>query len=148
MEKFIDLLTENKKIIIRNQEYYVKSKVLYTIEEDKGVFYIKCELSDKSVLVIIPDDNLIYIGQVIKDMNWKRISQEQIQFNGEIYNKTGDGHQIISKIEFGNKHEVEGNCIFEDYECSNHIISLGFLTDKEIRADVYAEILQIDDIIF
>jgi hypothetical protein len=51
------------------------------------------------------------------------------------------------KIEFGNEEEVEDNCIFEDYESDSNIISLGILTDKNnIKADVYAEILKLDDI--
>ena len=146
MDNFISLLVEKKKIIIKGKECYIKSKVHYTIEEDMNCSYLKYELSDNNVLVIIPDDNLLYVGKVINDMKWKRISEDQIQYNGEIYNKTGGGHQIISKIEFGNKDEVEGKCIFEDYECSNQIISLGFLTDKKRRADVCAEIIKVDDI--
>ena len=47
----------------------------------------------------------------------------------------------------GNKNEVEGKCIFEDYESESNIISLGILLDKEnIKADVYADILNLDDI--
>ena len=51
------------------------------------------------------------------------------------------------KIEFGNEDEVEGKCIFEDYESENNIISLGILPDKEnLKADVYADILSKEDI--
>lgn len=64
-----------------------------------------------------------------------------------IFTKTGEGHQFITNIEFGNENEVEGKCIFEDYEAENNIISLGILPDKEnSRADVYADILSIEDI--
>ena len=148
MQKLIDSLTENKKVNIKGKDYYVKSKVLYTIEEDKSVYYFKYELSENLNMIIIPDDDLLYIGKVVNDLDWKRISENEIQYNGEIYHKTGGGHQIISKIEFGNEEEVEGKCIFEDYECLNHIISIGFLTEKNIRADLYAEIIQKEDIIF
>lgn len=71
-----------------------------------------------------------------------------IKYNNLIFNKTGDGHQFITNIEFGNKDEIEGKCVFEDYESDNNIISLGVLTEKEnIRADVYADILNLEDII-
>jgi hypothetical protein len=64
-----------------------------------------------------------------------------------VFNKTGEGHQLITNIEFGNEDEVEGKCIFEDYESGNNIISLGVLPDKgNIKADVLADILNIDDI--
>lgn len=64
-----------------------------------------------------------------------------------LFSKTGEGHQYITNIEFGNEDEVEGKCIFEDYEAENNIISLGILPDRENeKADVYADILSIEDI--
>ena len=146
MKEIIDSLTEGKVICINNIECIVKTKTWYSIEEDKTVRYIKCELSNNKVLVIIPDDNLIYIGEIIKDMKYEKISEEQIKYNGDIFNKTGEGHQYIVNIEFGNEDEVEGRCTFEDYESENNIISLGILTDKNIRADVHADIINIENI--
>lgn len=147
MKDLINKLGENSKILIKGKVYTVKTKTWYSIEEDKTASYIKCELSNDEVLVVIPDDELIYIGRVIKNMEYERISEDKIRYNNEIFNKTGDGHQFIINIEFGNVEEVEGKCIFEDYESENNIISLGVLTDKEdIRADVYADILNIDEI--
>lgn len=147
MKDLINKLGENSKILIKGKVYTVKTKTWYSIEEDKTASYIKCELSNDEVLVVIPDDELIYIGRVIKNMEYERISEDKIRYNNEIFNKTGDGHQFIINIEFGNVEEVEGKCIFEDYESENNIISLGVLTDKEnMRADVYADILNIDEI--
>lgn len=147
MKELINKLSENSKILIKEKEYTVKTKTWYSIEEDKTASYIKCELSNDEVLVVIPDDELIYIGRIIENMKYERISEDKIKYNNKIFNKTGDGHQFITNIEFGNVEEVEGKCIFEDYESGNNIISLGILTDKEnIRADVYADILAISDI--
>lgn len=147
MKDLINKINENEKISIKGKEYIIKTKTWYSIEEDKTVSYIKCELSEDNVLVIIPDDELIYIGKVIENMNYERLSEDMIKYNNIIFNKTGEGHQFITKIEFGNEDQVEGKCIFEDYEAKNNIISLGILTDKgNIRADVYADILDIQDI--
>lgn len=147
MEKLISRLNQNTKIIIKGEEYKMKTKTWYSIEEDKMASYIKCELSNDKVLVIIPDDELIYIGKVIENMKYERISEDKIKYNNVIFNKTGAGHQFITNIEFGNESQVEGKCIFEDYEAENNIISLGILPDKEnIRADVYADILSIENI--
>ena len=71
MERLINGLLENGQIMIRNKQYIVKTKTWYTIEEDTSTSYVKCELSDNKVLVIIPDDNLIYIGKVIEDIEIK-----------------------------------------------------------------------------
>lgn len=147
MKSLINKINENEKISIKGKEYIIKTKTWYSIEEDKTVSYIKCELSEDNVLVIIPDDELIYIGKVIENMNYERLSEDMIKYNNTIFNKTGEGHQFITKIEFGNEDQVEGKCIFEDYEAKNNIISLGILTDKgDIRADVYADILDIQDV--
>lgn len=147
MENLINNLKQNGAIIIKGKEYIVKTKTWYSIEEDETASYIKCELSDNRMLVVIPDDELVYIGQVIENMQYKRISDTVIQYEDMEFTKTGDGHQFIKNIEFGNENEVEGKCMFEDYESRYHIISLGILPEKDNkRADVYADILEMEDI--
>lgn len=147
MENLISKLNKNTQIIVKGGEYIVKTKAWYSIEEDETTSYVKCELSNNKVLVIIPDDELIYIGRVIENMRYVKISEDTIKYNDKLFRKAGEGHQFITKIEFGNEDEVEGKCIFEDYEFENNIISLGILPDKEnVRADVYADILSIEDI--
>lgn len=96
--------------------------------------------------MIIPEDNLMYIGQIIENMKYEKLSENTITYNHIIFTKTGEGHQFITNVEFGNKEEVEGNCTFEDYEAGNNVISLGILTDENKRADVYADIIKIEDI--
>lgn len=149
MEKLINNLKEGTKLTIRGEEYFVETKTWYSIEEDETASYIKYELSDNKVLVIIPDDELVYIGKIIKEMKYKRLSEDKIEYKNIIFNKTGDGHQFITKIEFGDTNKVEGKCIFEDYEAENNIISLGILPDKQNqRADVLADILNIEEILY
>lgn len=147
MRNLIDNLKENTILIIKDLEYVVKTKTWYTIEEDNSSSYIKCELSNNKVLVVIPDDSLIYIGEAFENLNYERLNENQIKYNDMIFTKTGDGHQIITNIEFGLEDEVEGKCTFEDYECENNIISLGILTDKDNKvADVFADIIELDEI--
>lgn len=147
MENLINNLKENVVLVIRNVEYTVKTKTWYSLEEDESASYIKCELSNNKVLVVIPDDELIYIGEAFEDLDYERISEEQIKYKNIVFTKTGDGHQVITNIEFGTKDEVEGKCAFEDYEAKQNIISLGILTDKENKvADVFADIIELDEI--
>lgn len=147
MENLISNLKENTILLIRNVEYIVKTKTWYTIEEDESASYIKCELSNNKVLVVIPDDELIYIGEAFEDLKYERVLENQIKYNNIIFTKTGDGHQFITNIEFGLEDEVEGKCTFEDYESENNIISLGILTDKENKvADVLADIISLSEI--
>ena len=149
MKELISKIKKDTAISIKGVKYNVKTKTWYSIEEDKNAVYLKCELSNNKVLVIIPDDELIYIGEVIENMQYERISENEIRFENRIFHKTGDGNQFILNIEFGEKDQVEGKCNFEDYENENNIISLGILTDKENkRADVFAEILNLEELIF
>lgn len=146
MIKLIDNIKENSKLIIKGKEYVVLTKTWYSILEDPEIEYVKCELTNNKILVLIPNDNLVYIGSIINNLKYERINENKITYNSQIYNKTGEGHQYIKKIDFGNADEVEGNCIFEDYESDNHIISLGILSDSEVLADVYADILKLEEI--
>lgn len=147
MKNLINKLNQNTRVIIKGQEYIIKTKTWYSIKEDETVSYIKCELSNNKVLVIIPDDEFMYIGKVIEDMKYERISEDEIKYDNMIFMKTGEGNQFIKSIEFGNENEVEGKCIYEDFEFKNNIISLGILPDKaNAKADVYADILSIKDI--
>ena len=72
MEELINKLKENTKIIIKTEEYTVKTKTWYSIKEDEATLYIKCELSNDKVLVVIPEDELIYIGEVIENMSYEK----------------------------------------------------------------------------
>ena len=147
MNELVNNIKEKTHLLINGVDYLVKTKTWYSIEEDNSASYIKCELSNNRVLVIIPDDELLYIGRVVDQMGYEKLSEDSIKYNDQIFNKTGDGHQYITNIEFGDPEEVEGKCTFEDYESGNNIISLGILTEKDnIRADVLADILDINDV--
>ena len=106
MENLISKLNKDAQIIIKGEEYTVKSKTWYSIEEDETTSYIKCELNNNKVLVIIPYDELIYIGRIIENMRYERMAEDRIKYNDTLFSKTGDGHQFITKIEFGNEDEV------------------------------------------
>lgn len=145
----IDLLNrinKNTKLKIKGKAYQVLTKTWYATLEDSETEYVKCELTNNKTLVLIPSENLVYIGSVINDLKYKRLSETEIEYNDKIFYKTGEGHQYIKRIDFGNETEVEGKCVFEDYESDNYIISLGVLSDSGIRADVYAEILELKEL--
>lgn len=144
MEALINNIKENAKLTINGKEYIVKTKTLYGIEEDAETYYYKCIMNTGDTLVIIPDDNLLYIGKEIENMKYDRTEKNVLKYNGKIFNKTGDGNQFIKKIEFGT--DVEGKCIFEDFESQDQIISLGYLPDEDKRADILADIIDINDI--
>ena len=144
MDELIKNIKEDAKLIINEKEYIVKTKTFYGIKEDDEAYYIKCIMDTGDTLVIIPVDDLMYIGKEIENMEYERAEDTVLKYNGKTFNKTGDGNQYIRNIEFGTN--VEGKCIFEDFEGKDQIISLGYLPDKDRRADILADIIDINDI--
>ena len=137
-------IKENVKININGKDYIVKTKTLYGIEEDEDAYYYKCILNTGDTLVIIPDDDLIYIGKEIENLKFRRPEESVLFYNENLFVKVGDGNQFIKNIEFGTG--IEEKCIFEDFVSQDQIISLGYLPDEERRADILADIIDIKNI--
>ena len=144
MEELINNIKENVKINITGKDYIVKTKTLYGIEEDEDAYYYKCILNTGDTLVIIPDDDLIYIGKEIENLKFRRPEESVLFYNENLFGKVGDGNQFIKNIEFGTG--IEEKCIFEDFVSQDQIISLGYLPDEERRADILADIIDIKNI--
>ena len=144
MEELINNIKENVKININGKDYIVKTKTLYGIEEDEDAYYYKCILNTGDTLVIIPDDDLIYIGKEIENLKFRRPEESVLFYNENLFVKVGDGNQFIKNIEFGTG--IEEKCIFEDFVSQDQIISLGYLPDEERRADILADINDIKNI--
>ncbi len=144
MEELINNIKENVKININGKDYIVKTKTLYGIEEDEDAYYYKCILNTGDTLVIIPDDDLIYIGKEIGNLKFRRPEESVLFYNENLFVKVGDGNQFIKNIEFGTG--IEEKCIFEDFVSQDQIISLGYLPDEERRADILADIIDIKNI--
>ena len=144
MEELINNIKENVKININGKDYIVKTKTLYGIEEDEDAYYYKCILNTGDTLVIIPDDDLIYIGKEIENLKFRRPEESVLFYNKNLFVKVGDGNQFIKNIEFGTG--IEEKCIFEDFVSQDQIISLGYLPDEERRADILADIIDIKNI--
>ena len=144
MEELINNIKENVKININGKDYIVKTKTLYGIEEDEDAYYYKCILNTGDTLVIIPYDDLIYIGKEIENLKFRRPEESVLFYNENLFVKVGDGNQFIKNIEFGTG--IEEKCIFEDFVSQDQIISLGYLPDEERRADILADIIDIKNI--
>ena len=149
-EELVKKLSENIKITVKGEEYIVISKAFYTIEEDNNVEYIKCKLNKHKMLVIIPSDELMYIGFEDNNLGWKLLDDENILVNGIKYKKVGAGNQIVKSVEFGEDKYVEKECDFIDYEAEDGktVISLSVLKENNERSDIIAEIISLDDLTF
>ena len=111
MEELINNIKENAKIIINGKEYIVKAKTLYGIEDDEEAYYYKCIMNTGDTLVIIPDDNLLYIGKEIEDMKYERPAIDTLIYGEKIYHKT-------SPNKFNDHHFSSST---NDFICTNQL---------------------------
>ena len=149
MQNLIDNLKFGTRVLIEGKEYVVKTKTWYSIYEDNTLSYIKCILSNNRTLLIIPADNLTYLDKEIDSKKYKELSENEILYNNTVFKKIGEGHQFVTNIEFGDINQIEGECIYKNYEANGNNISLGILPEKgNIRADVYSHLINLNDIKF
>ena len=147
MKSLINNIKIGAKILIKGKEYTVKTKTWYSIYEDNTVSYIKCVLSNNKTLLIIPSENLIYLDEEIDSNKYKELSENEILYKNTVFKLIGEGHQFIKNIEFGDINQIEGECIYKNYEADGNNISLGILPDKgNIRADVFSRLISYNDI--
>ena len=147
--KFIEDIKYKSCLHIKGRKYTVYSKTHYTTKSENS-YYVKIKLSEDKILLIIPNDETICIGEVIDNMEYKQIDKDTISFRDDTYKKVGSDYQLVKEIEFGDFTNTEGECEFIDYESKdgNKTISLGLLKPSNERADVYASVIDIKDIKF
>ena len=146
MFKLIEAIKENTKIRVRGKDYNVLAKVLYVTESETQKWYDKIQLENNFVLVISPYDDYMYFGYVGDAMKCGFPSPETLEFEGNLYKKDADDYQMVKQFVFGDFLTMEGEVQFSDYSYEDKIISLGLLTRTGKRADVYAEVIALEEV--
>ena len=146
MFKLIEAIKENSKIRVRGKDYNVLAKVLYVTESETQKWYAKIQLENHFVLVISPYDDYMYFGYVGDAMKCGFPSPETFEFEGNLYKKDADDYQMVKQFVFGDFLTMEGEVQFSDYSYEDKIISLGLLTRTGKRADVYAEVIALEEV--
>lgn len=146
MFNLIDSIKETTRIQIRDTFYQVLAKVIYVTESETQHWYAKIQLENHYVLVISPFDNYMYFGFVGDAMDCSFPTPDTIVYDGDLYEKDADDYQIVKNFVFGDCLNMEGEVRFSDYSYHNKIISLGQITRTGQRADVYAEILTLNEV--
>lgn len=143
-ERLIKAINQETVLQIMDNTYHVLSKAFYISKNEKSK-YVKLVLSGNKCLVIIPSDELLYLGEIINPLPYS-LNEKFIQYDSSTYKNIGRDYQIVDHVEFGNIYEKE--CDFADYEEINgsRMISLAILSVDQKRADVLATILSIDQI--
>ena len=147
MKKLLNL-SQNQKIKINDKEYEVISKTIYMTQSSTDE-YIKYILSGHNILVVIPTDEMIYLGHIVDQFETEQNFSNEIVYENHKFEKVASDYQVVKCVEFGNPQEVEGEVVWADYACDDVpevYISCAYVPKTKQRADIVGRILEINDI--
>lgn len=142
----LEKINENSILKILEDEYKVLGKTFYVTEKEPDVMYAKILLNNHYVLVVSPEDRIIYFGKDVGTIADFSGFNEQVNYDQNIYCQVNHDYQIVVSIEFGSPIKVEGEVEFWDYEYEDNVISVAVNSRTKSRADVIAKYISEDDI--
>lgn len=148
MQKLIESIRPDSLISIRRRPYRVWAQAFYVTEKNPNDRYVKVFLEDHHVLVLSPADKLITFGRDRGALKGIDMDCETFSYEGYAYRAVAADYQIPVGLVFGDPAAVEGEVRFRDYtdESAARLISLGLVTRTQKRADIVAEILDLQDL--
>ena len=135
----LEKINENSILKILEDEYKVLGKTFYVTEKEPDVMYAKILLNNHYVLVVSPEDRIIYFGKDVGTIADFSGFNEQVNYDQNIYYQVNHDYQIVVSIEFGSPIKVEGEVEFWDYEYEDNVISVAVNSRTKSRADVIAK---------
>ncbi len=147
MNKFLNF-KHNQEIVICGKRFKVLSKTTYITmsSEDEYVKYI---LSGHKILVVIPTDQMMYLGEIKKPFELGKNFADTLEFEGFVFEQVASDYQVVMCVEFGNPQEVEGEVLWADYVCEQKpetYISCAYVPKTDDRADIVGKIIEPSDI--
>lgn len=157
LEKILKNPKKGMVIKIKGKDRKLRAMVhLTTVNYMKdGDDYTKVLFEDGSFLLIIPRDKELYFAESIlghvKEIDDEDIGQkEELEFKGRRYRLDNkDDYQFVLKLIVGTPLEIEGECKFSDYtpiDGKRELLSLGWLVRTGARADIWCELININEI--
>ena len=147
MFELINRIHEGSVLEINERKYRVLAKVKYVTESETSNWYAKIQLENHFVLVVAPFDNYMYFGHIGKPYPCDFPAPNSIEYNGKTYSKDAEDYQIVKEFVFGDFLTMEGEVRYADFSCGDSLISLGAIVRTQERADVYAEVIGLENII-
>lgn len=141
-------LKQNDKIEINGNVFDVLSKTTY-MTLDSTDEYVKYILSGHKVLVVIPADELVYLGEIASDFEKGKTFSKSLEHNGKIFTQIASDYQVVKLVEFGDPREVEGEVLWADYTCDDDehtYISCAYVPKTDSRADIVGIVIDAKNI--
>lgn len=136
-------LKQNSHIKINNTTYEVLSKTSYMTMSSQDVYY-KYILTDHNILVVIPTDEVVYMGKIVEDFEQGLNFSQTITYEGNVYEQVASDYQVVKSVEYGNPQEVEGEVVWADYQnedIEQTYISCAWVYKTNKRADIVGTML-------
>lgn len=147
MFELIENIKKNTILNIKWKDYQAIAKVKYVTEKEATKRYVKIQLENNYVLVIAPYDNYMYFGYVGEQFPCKFPAPNTIEYKWKTYSKDSEDYQIVKEFVFGNMLNMEWEVQYTDFSNWNSLISLGIIKRTNERADVYAETIELKDVL-
>lgn len=149
MFKLIDNIQQGIQISVCGEKHTVLTKTFYVTETEQNNWYAKFVMDDHSVLVVAPFDDFMYFGRIQNVFGDGDIFADAISFENKTFNKQAEDYQIVKQLVFGDPLIAEGEVHYADYACDEDcIISLAVVSRTKKRADIVAQVITLDDIVW
>ena len=146
MFNLINSIKENSIVSVLGRQYQVLAMVKFVTESEPKKWYVKIQLEGHRVLVISPFDEYIAFGFVGAPYPCDFPTPDTITYEGCVYEKCAEDYQIVKEVVFGDVLTMEGEVKYADYSFEDKMISLGIITRTSQRADVYGDVISLDDV--
>lgn len=146
MFNLIDSIKESTVINVLGNQYHVLAMVKFVTESETQKWYVKIQLEGHHVLVISPFDDYIAFGFIGDPYPCDFPTPDTITYKGCVYKKCAEDYQIVKEVVFGDVLSMEGEVKYADYSFEDKMISLGIVTRTSLRADVYGNVISLDDV--
>lgn len=142
----IDKIVEGCSVVVKDKKYQVLGKAFYVSQDEPNSGYAKVLLGDHYVLVLPLDGDEAHAGKDEGKIDAFDSFGSEAIFDGKTYKLVSHDYQIVTKIDFGDPLEVEGEVEYWDYEADNSRVSVAVVSRTKKRADVVAEFIPFGDI--
>lgn len=149
MIKLIESITKDSFVKVKDNVYRPIAKVFYVTQNAPESEYVKIFMEEHFALVISPKDEYMYFGKDEGAVSSTFPTPTVLKYKRKKYRKLVDDYQIVKRVDFGDVLETEGEVEFIDYENesdANSILSVGLIVRTQKRADIVAEVIELNDI--
>lgn len=148
MRSLIEKIGPESRLVIGGTTFAVLGKSFFVTESNPGSRYAKIFCERHRVLLISPDDGLLYFGQDRGNLGDDLMTRDSFSYEEHLYKRVAADYQIVVEACFGDPLETEGEVHFVDFmdKAETGSISLGLVMRTQKRADVVAQRIDIDAI--